>query len=254
MLNYQKIYKKYYRKMPKIIFITLVAVLGLIAIIDLLASSKFFIYPYSGLLSFIVGSEAFSSFIFALLLWTIFTGVIAGLVSFHVACFISARIVMIDAIIQVSTKLDSIVDKKENNEVNVVKQQAIEIQPLQETGAPHIETRHEANNQASVETQSNNRAKTIVKTKIVETHQRESNASKKRGKWLSALATGLIAGSGGSTQDILEAQHTQNGHNKKNASFETVVTFLVIYSDNSRATVETIQGDERYNKYIMYVD
>ena len=117
MFNYQKIYKKCYRKMPKIIFITLVAVLGLIAIIDLLASSKFFIKPYSGLLSFIVGSKAISSFIFALFLWAIFTGVIAGLVSFQVACFISARIVMIDAIIQVSTKLDSIVDKKENKEV-----------------------------------------------------------------------------------------------------------------------------------------
>ena len=102
--------------MPKIIFITLVAVLGLIAIIDLLAFSEFLAAPYYGLLSFIVGSEAYSSFIFALFLWAIFTGVIAGLVSFQVACFISARIVMIDAIIQVSTKLDSIVDKK-NKEV-----------------------------------------------------------------------------------------------------------------------------------------
>ncbi len=117
MFNYQKIYKTYYRKMPKIIFITLVAVLGLIAIIDLLASSEFLIKPYSGLLSFIVGSEAYSSFMFALFLWAIFTGVIAGLVSFQVACFISARIVMVDAIMQVSTKLDSIVDKKENKEV-----------------------------------------------------------------------------------------------------------------------------------------
>lgn len=141
-----------------------------------------------------------------------------------------------------------------NNEVNGVKQQVIEIQPLQETGAPHIETQHEENNKASVETQSNNSAKTIVKTKIVETHQRESKASKKKSKWLSALATGLMAGTGGSTQDVLAAQRTQNGYNNRNASFETVVTFLVIYSDNSRATVETIQGDERYNKYIMYVE
>ena len=103
--------------MPIIIFITLTVVLGLVAIIDLLASSEFLYKPYSGLLSFIVGSEAISSFIFALFLWVIFAGVIPYLVSFQVACFISARIVMIDAIIQGPTKLDNIVDKKENKKV-----------------------------------------------------------------------------------------------------------------------------------------
>ena len=95
--------------------------------------------------------------------------------------------------------------------------------------------------------------KEILKTKIINTHQRESSSSKKKGKLLSAIATGLMAGAGGSSSDIMAAQRTQNGYNNRNATFETVVTFLVIYTDNTRETVETVQGDCNYNKYIMYI-
>ena len=104
------------------------------------------------------------------------------------------------------------------------------------------------------QTTINTEEKDILKTKILESHQRESSLSKKKGKWLSAIVSGITAGAGGTSSDIMAAQRTQNGYNNRNATFETVVTFLVIYTDNTRKTVETVQGDCNYNKYIMYIE
>ena len=96
--------------------------------------------------------------------------------------------------------------------------------------------------------------KGILKTKIISTNQRETQASKKRGKFLSALGVGLNAGMGGSARDSIAISQAQDIRNMRDANFETVVTFLVIYQDNTRETVETIMGDERYNTLVMYVE
>ena len=96
--------------------------------------------------------------------------------------------------------------------------------------------------------------KNIIKTKILETKERETAASKKKGRWLSALASGFSAGFGGDRKEIILAGHAQDARNAKNAKYETVVTFLVIYDDNSRKTVDVIKGDENYNQLIMYLE
>ena len=88
--------------------------------------------------------------------------------------------------------------------------------------------------------------KTIVKTKIIESHQEESASSKRKGKWATALTAGLTGS--------YMAMSAQQLHNRANASYDTIVTFLVIYSDGTRETVDTIKGDDRYNTYIMYVE
>ena len=64
----------------------------------------------------------------------------------------------------------------------------------------------------------------------------------------------MSAGFGGDRKEIMLAGHTQDAWNSKNAKFETVVTFLIVYDDNSRKTVDVIKGDENYNQLIMYLD
>ncbi len=96
--------------------------------------------------------------------------------------------------------------------------------------------------------------KQIVKTKILDTKERETAASKKKGRWARAFASGLTAGVGGGTFGSMYAGNTAAQEHARNAKMETVVTFLVIYSDQSRETVETIKGDDKYNEYIMYLE
>ena len=96
--------------------------------------------------------------------------------------------------------------------------------------------------------------KNIVKTKILETKERETAANKRKGRWLSAFAAGMSAGFGGDRKEIMFAGHSQDARNAKNAKYETVITFLIIYDDNSRKTVDVIKGDENYNQLIMYLE
>ena len=96
--------------------------------------------------------------------------------------------------------------------------------------------------------------KQIVKTKIISTKEQETASSKKKGRFLTALASGLAAGFGGGTYGSMYAGSEQDKFNKRHAKTEEVVTFLVIYDDNSRETVDTIKNDARYNNLIMYLD
>ena len=46
----------------------------------------------------------------------------------------------------------------------------------------------------------------------------------------------------------------QDKYNKRHAKMEEVITFLVIYNDNSRETVDTVKNDAKYKELIMYLD
>ncbi len=87
--------------------------------------------------------------------------------------------------------------------------------------------------------------KTIVKTKILSTKEQETSASKKKNR----LLTGLAAGLGGtwlsSEQDKWGSRHKKT---------EEVTTFLIIYDDSSRETEQVVNGSERYNSLIMYLE
>ena len=96
--------------------------------------------------------------------------------------------------------------------------------------------------------------KQIVKTKIISTKEQETAASKKKGRFLSALASGLSAGFGGGTYGAMYAGSEQDKYNKRHAKMEEVITFLVIYNDNSRETVDTVKNDAKYKELIMYLD
>lgn len=143
--------------------------------------------------------------------------------------------------------------KKKNENDNQIKQEFIELKKqiqLLQTNNSQMPTTE----QQSTAVQNLSENKVIVKTKIIETKERETAASRKKGKLLTALATGLSAGFGGDATQNMLAGHTQASHNARNAKFETVVTFLVIYNDNTRETVDTIKNDEKYNEYIMYLE
>lgn len=87
--------------------------------------------------------------------------------------------------------------------------------------------------------------KKIVKTKIISTKTCETDKSKKKGRWGSALAAGLFGWQVASEQDKWHSRHAQS---------EEIYTFLVIYDDDSRETIETVKNDEKYNELIMYIE
>lgn len=87
--------------------------------------------------------------------------------------------------------------------------------------------------------------KKIVKTKIIATKTRETDSSKKKGKFGTALVAGLFGVGASMEQDKWHSRHAQ---------MEEVYTFLVVYDDGSRETIDAVKGDENYNKLIMYVE
>ena len=87
--------------------------------------------------------------------------------------------------------------------------------------------------------------KNIVKTKIIATKEKETNASKKKGRFFTALAAGLGGWAVSNEQDKWHDRHKK---------MEEVYTFLVIYDDDSRETIDAVKGDETYNKLILYVE
>ena len=87
--------------------------------------------------------------------------------------------------------------------------------------------------------------KKIVKTKIIGTKEQETSNSQKKRKFLSALAAGL-----GGWQLASE----QDKWGKRNQKTEEIYTFLVIYDDNSRETVDAIKGSDKYNELLMYIE
>ena len=90
-----------------------------------------------------------------------------------------------------------------------------------------------------------NENKTIAKTKIIAQNERETDASKKKGRTTTAIAAGLFGVGGAFLQDSF---------NRNNRKTEQVITFLVIYSDGSRETVDTTKGSATYQKLIQYLE
>ena len=101
MQNFEKIYNERYKKLHVISFIITLVGLGVYALIDLLVNSVALKYPYEGALSFIVGTEASSSFVGALFIWS---GIVVGmgfLVKFLVSIIISQKIVATEALLSI---------------------------------------------------------------------------------------------------------------------------------------------------------
>ena len=87
--------------------------------------------------------------------------------------------------------------------------------------------------------------KQIVKTKIIATKEQETKESKKkRGFW-----TAIAAGFGGA---LMASEQDKWGDRHKKT--EEVYTFLVIYDDGSRETIEAVKNSEDYKKLILYIE
>ncbi|MBQ7173723.1 MAG: hypothetical protein IJR88_06375 [Clostridia bacterium] len=87
--------------------------------------------------------------------------------------------------------------------------------------------------------------KTIVKTKIISQYEQETKEGKKKARRASAIAGGFL-GVGG-----VLIQESYNNHNRE---MEQIVTFLVIYEDGSRETVDVKKDGKAYQKLIMYLE
>ena len=98
---------------------------------------------------------------------------------------------------------------------------------------------------ADVITASESGEKTIVKTKIISQYEQETKEGKKKARRASAIAGGFL-GVGG-----VLIQESYNNHNRE---MEQIVTFLVIYEDGSRETVDVKKDGKAYQKLIMYLE
>ena len=87
--------------------------------------------------------------------------------------------------------------------------------------------------------------KQIVKTRIIAQNEQETDSSRKKGKFATAMATGLFGVGAGLMQD---------NYNRNHRKTEQVVTFLVFYYDGSKETVDATKGSETYQKLIQYLE
>ena len=100
-MTYEDIYNKYYVKMPKIVAIIWGALLAVIGLVDVGIATKGFTWYYKGILEFLVGDQAYTSAIFALIVWLGVAFLLAYAIQFVLKISISQKIVVVDRLTKI---------------------------------------------------------------------------------------------------------------------------------------------------------
>lgn len=100
-MTYEDIYNKYYVRMPKIVAIIWGALLAVIGLVEVGIATEGFSYCYEGILEFLVGDQAYTSAIFALIIWWGIAFLIAYTIQFVLKIFISQKIMVVDRLTKI---------------------------------------------------------------------------------------------------------------------------------------------------------
>ena len=100
-MNYEGIYNKYYIRLPKIISIFWGALFAIIGLIEVLIGSDMLEERYDGIFTFLVGNEAYTSGIFALVVWAIIAFLIAYAIQFILKIAYSQKIMVVDRLTRI---------------------------------------------------------------------------------------------------------------------------------------------------------
>ena len=103
-MDFEEVYERYYTRLPKITALIVSILVGLVGLIDILASTAFFGDPYAGILKFLVGSEAFTSGFFALVVWAIFAAALYFMVLIISKISISQKIMVVQRLTEIKNK------------------------------------------------------------------------------------------------------------------------------------------------------
>jgi len=88
-INYNKLYEKWYKKLPYILSIVWFCIFGVLAILDILINTGLLSETYRGFFVRLVGSEAYTSAILAVFLWLLLIAI--GVLIFIVSAIIIAQ-------------------------------------------------------------------------------------------------------------------------------------------------------------------
>ena len=106
-MSYEDIYNEYYVRMPKIVSIIWGALLALVGLVEVGIATEGFTYFYRGLLEFLVGDEAYTSAIFALIVWWLVAFLIAYAIQFVLKISISQKIMVVDRLTKIMENTQS---------------------------------------------------------------------------------------------------------------------------------------------------
>ena len=100
-MTYEDIYNKYYVRMPKIVAIIWGALLAVLGLVEVGIATEGFADCYKGILEFLVGDQAYTSAIFALIVWWDIAFLIAYAIQFVLKISISQKIVVVDRLTKI---------------------------------------------------------------------------------------------------------------------------------------------------------
>lgn len=100
-MTYEDIYNKYYVRMPKIVAIIWGALLAVLGLVEVGIATEGFADRYEGILEFLVGDQAYTSAIFALIVWWGISFLIAYSIQFVLKISISQKIVVVDRLTKI---------------------------------------------------------------------------------------------------------------------------------------------------------
>ena len=106
-MNYEDIYNKYYVRMPKILSIICGALLAFLGLVEVGIATEGFARRYEGILEFLVGDQAYTSAIFALIVWWGIVFLIAYAIQFVLKISISQKIMVVDRLTKIMENIQS---------------------------------------------------------------------------------------------------------------------------------------------------
>ena len=100
----EEVYNNYYVKLPRIIATIWGVVFGLAATLDVLLSTGLLKYSYSGILSFLVGEQAYVSAIFAVIFWAIIVFLLTRGIHIILKIVFSQKMMVVERLTQIKDK------------------------------------------------------------------------------------------------------------------------------------------------------
>lgn len=103
-MSYEQVYNNYFIKLPKIISMILGILSIVIGLLDVLVSTSFLSSEYDGMLASLVGTEAYTSAILAIVVWAIVAVLCFYVVHLILKISISQKIMVVDRLTQIRDK------------------------------------------------------------------------------------------------------------------------------------------------------
>ena len=103
-MSYEKVYEQYYKRLPKIIAVIVTVFVAIVGVADVLIATEMLSWNYVGLLSFIVGKRAYTSAVFAIIIWAVLAIALYFIIHIISKIAISHKIMVIQRLTEIKEK------------------------------------------------------------------------------------------------------------------------------------------------------